>query len=264
MAAEYGGRLIRRLRKRAKRTQTELESAARLGEHYLKRIELGQVARPQRATLERILDALHASYDDRRLVLEAYGYTVKNPLPSDAEIAIARQRFHEQLNRSPLPVQLLDCAQRLLAWNGLLALLVGREPDDLMRDGMLGQTITRILYEPQFGIGQRILNLAEWSAYMLPVLVHELRPYMQELWGRRLLNELRSSVPGLDELLRHPERLRAIPARPLQTLVFAGPANRPLPFRIAAEPFTNDTRFRVIYYFPADAAALAQTQAWAA
>ncbi len=262
MATVFGGKLIRYLRVQARRTQTELEIAARLGEHYLKRIELGQVVRPQRVTLERILDALHASYDDRRLVLEAYGYAAQNPLPTAAEIAVAQRIFKQSLANSPIPVQLLDCAQRLLAWNRLLARLVGREPDDPLMEALLGRPITQILYDPAFGIGQRLLNLQAWSRHMLPVLIHELRPYTQEIWGRRLYDELRHSVPGLDDLLSHPEALRAIPARPLETIVFAGPNGAALPFRIASEPFTNDTRFRVIYYFPADAVALAHCQEW--
>jgi transcriptional regulator with XRE-family HTH domain len=262
MAADFGGQLIRHLRIRAGRTQTELELAARLGEHYLKRIELGQVTRPQRATLERILKALHASYDDQRLVLEAYGYTAQNPLPTADEIALAQQRFRASLTPIPIPVQLLDCAQRLLDWNRLLPPLVGRHPDDPAMLTLTNRTITEILYEPAFGIGQRVLNLQAWSRHMLPVLIHELRPYLKEPWGEQLYVAMRQNVPGLADLIDDPALERAIPARPLEPIVFAGPADTALPFRIAAEPFTEDTRFRVIYYFPADAAALNYCQAW--
>jgi hypothetical protein len=73
---------------------------------------------------------------------------------------------------------------------------------------------------------------------------------------------MRQNVPGLEMMFRDPAALRTIPARPLEPIVFAGPADTVLPFRVAAEPFTEDTRFRVIYYFPANAAALSYCEVW--
>jgi transcriptional regulator with XRE-family HTH domain len=262
MASETGGQYIRRLRMQSMRSQAELEFAAGLGDNYLKRIELGQVARPQRDTLERILDALQPSYAERRNVLELYGYAVQHPLPTQTEIAQAQTIFRQSVADSPIPVQLLDCALRLIDWNGLLARLAGRTPDDPAMRALAGRMITHVLYDPQFGIRQRLQNFAEWSGHMLPVLIHELQPYLQEAWAHDVLEELRRSAPGLDTLLNRSEELRPIPARPLRTIIFTGPNGAALPFRIASESFTNDTRFRVIYYFPADDVALAQCRAW--
>jgi transcriptional regulator with XRE-family HTH domain len=250
------------LRENAGLSQGAVEVVAELGEHYFKRIELGQVARPQRATLERILNALQATYDDRRHVLEAYSYTIANPLPTAHEIAAAQAAFHNIAATLTVPAQLLDCAQRMQAWNRLLDFTIGRLPDIQDKPDLVGQSIFAITYHPRFHIRSRILNLATWSQHMLPVLLHELRPYVQESWCRDLMTEIRQGAPvfsGSSDMFRTSRR---IPARPLVPIIFQGPGNLALPFWVATEHFIDDARFRVTYYLPADEITYRQCQSW--
>lgn len=257
-----GARTLRRLRESARLTQGDVEVAAKLGEHYLKRIELGQVARPQRATLERILDAVGGTYNDQRLILEAYGYAVLNPLPNEAEIAAACRAFHDVAATLTMPAQLLDCAQRLHTWNALLGNVVDRLPDAPESLALAGKTIIELMYDPQFGMSSRIANVQEWGRYALPALLHELRPYIQEPWCRELLRVFRQQVPGLDSLLHANAMQRRVPGRPLLPVVFRGPADHDLSFWMATELFIDDARFRIVYYMPADEATHRQCQNW--
>lgn len=257
-----GARLLRTLRERAGLSQVDVEVVAELGEHYLKRIELGQVKRPQRATLERILSALDASYNDRRHVLEDYGYIVSNPLPTPQEIASAQDTFHRFAQTLSLPAQLIDCAQRLLAWNDLLDFAVGRSPQEKDASNILGTSIFAITYDPQYYIRSQILNLDAWSEHILPVLLHELQPFMYEAWCQEVLHEIRKAAPGLDSLIKVYQISRRIPARPRVPIIFRGTNGTPLSFWVATEHYSDDSRFRVTYYFPADEATIHQCRLW--
>src|SRR5918911_2817522 len=93
-----GGMQLRALRQRIGKTQLLLEADAGLGSGYVQRIESGKVQQPQRATLERILTALAAHYNERREILALFGYAMTTPIPSEEEIQWARQVSHTELH----------------------------------------------------------------------------------------------------------------------------------------------------------------------
>lgn len=257
-----GGQRIRALRERSGRSQTEVESSALLGEHYLKRIELGQIMRPQRDTLMRILDALDADYDERREILEVYGYSSSTALPDTRAIEWARAQTQPVLDRLTTPGQLLDCALRIHAVNHLLLRSLGLPLEGKEVDLLRGKMAIEVLLNPQYDVRRNVVNAEQYIRGTLPVLQFELRPYLHEAWCQALIERLRSSSPEFARLWRETERApRAVAARALHPIVFK-PSEQPLSFWTVSEPLIGDTRFRLLYYVPADEATMRQCNLW--
>src|SRR5512146_840408 len=124
-----GGRQLRFLRESSAKTQLAVELEANLGLGYLQRVESGKVQRPERETLERILDALGARYTERRDILERFGYVVSAPLPDEREITWAITACQAELTAAPFPAYLLDCTHSLLAWNTLFPFVFAQVGD---------------------------------------------------------------------------------------------------------------------------------------
>jgi transcriptional regulator with XRE-family HTH domain len=254
-----GGTRLRRLREEQHKTQLWVEAEADLGTGYLQRIESGRVAQPGRATLERILTALDVRYSERREILERFGYTVATPPPTAEEIAWARDLSQRELQAATYPAYVLDCTLRLIAWNRFVPALLGLSPDD-----------------PHFGLWSRDSFLAAWfdpdspitpliaePHLVLPALVRALRYEIRH----RNLDDEPWFPPLLADLHRWPrfhsawlavevEPPAVSAARSLVPLLLNVPNHGQLRFRLSAEPFIRDARFRILSYFPADTAAL--------
>src|SRR5690349_17887921 len=119
-----GGLRLRALREAYGKTQLEMELDANLGIGYLQRLELGKVQQPERYTLERILDALPAKFKERQEILELFGYAAPICNPNEAETRWAIDVFHAEVKQATVPLYLLDCTHRLLAWNALVPKIV--------------------------------------------------------------------------------------------------------------------------------------------
>ncbi|NJM08289.1 helix-turn-helix domain-containing protein [Candidatus Gracilibacteria bacterium] len=257
-----GGQRIRSLRERSGKSQTTVESIAELGEHYLKRIELGQITRPQRDTLTRILDALDADYEDRCEILDAYGYAGATALPDMRAIEWARAQAQPVLDRLNIPGQLLDCALRVHAVNHLLLRSLGLPIEGQEVELLRGQMAIEVLLNPRYDVRRNIANAEEYIRSTLPMLQFELRPYLHEAWCQALIDRLRTSSPEFAQLWRETTRApRVVGARPLYPLVLKA-SEPPLRFWTIAEPFLRDTRFRLLYYIPADEPTMRQCNQW--
>src|SRR4051794_30865073 len=112
-----GGFRLRALRESCGKTQLDVELDANLGIGYLQRLELGKVQQPERDTLERILAVLGVGFIERREVLALFGYSVSPANPSEIETRWAIDVFRSNFQQDTIPVYLLDCSHRLLAWN---------------------------------------------------------------------------------------------------------------------------------------------------
>src|SRR5262245_45540690 len=108
-ARTAGGNRLRALREARHMTQLDVEFEGSLGIGYLQRLELGKVQHPERETLERILEALNATFAERHEVLELFGYALPFTAPTEAEIRWAIDVFQAEVENERLPVYLLDC-----------------------------------------------------------------------------------------------------------------------------------------------------------
>jgi transcriptional regulator with XRE-family HTH domain len=264
--SEKGGRLLRQLREQAGQTQLWVELEAELGMGYLQRVESGKVKHPLRQTLERILGALHACYTERQQILELYGYTVSIPKPDESEIRWAMQVSQAELDAVLFPAYVLDCTHQLIAWNHQAQWLLTNSPESGKMLVLNRISLIRIWFDTRYGIQPRVRNPDEFFAAMIRALHHETQLYAAETWYQALMTQLFTDLPLVrtywDNLLRHP--LYPSAGRSVVPLHLQDTRGVTLQFRLSAERFTRDTRFRIIYFFPADIPTMQQCTRWAA
>jgi transcriptional regulator with XRE-family HTH domain len=252
-----GGIRLRALRESCGKTQFDVELDANLGIGYLQRLELGKVQYPERDTLERILAALGVSFVERRDLFALFGYAVPISIPNEIETQWAIEVFQSEVQQTTIPVYLLDCSHRLLAWNSLVPKLFGvvktRSSDVLM---------PRLIFDPINGIAASVLNAETFFSAQIRVLQYERQRCGDEAWYSGFVNEMRQ-YKTFDEYwtTQNTAGQTQIPMRPLAPLKLDmgyGLAQ----FRLIAETFVQDPRFRVIYYLPADTATMRQCMEW--
>lgn len=259
MTSTPGGERLRAVRERAGRTQLWVEAEAELGTGYLQRIESGRVRLPVRVTLERVLDALGARYSERREVLELFGYTVTTPTVSEDDVAWARAVSQHELSEFPFPAYVLDCTHRLIAWNHAVPHLFGLPPDQLARHSLLAAW---------FDDASPLARLVADPERFLPALIHamryEMRHFQNEEWYAELLGQL-LALPRFRHYwtLVEEEPPPVTATRALVPLRLAVPGAGLLQFRLSAEIFARDARFRTVYYFPADLTTMHHCTVWA-
>ncbi len=259
-----GGARLRALREAAGQTQLWVEAEAELGTGYLQRVESGKVAQPGRATLERILGAIGARYSERCDVLEQFGYALSTSPPDADEVDWARGFCQSELDEAPFPAYALDCTHRLIAWNEQVPRLFG-----LMRvDPQLEQLAGGSILEAWFDTASPLSRLVVEPEIFLPALIRafrsEMEPHRNEPWYPALLLRL-LSLPRFRERWNQIEQEFApvSPARALVPLRLKVPGAGEMQFRLSAEHLVRDSRFRLIYFFPADLPTMKRCAAWA-
>jgi transcriptional regulator with XRE-family HTH domain len=255
--SDTGGARLRALREAKGKTQLWVELEAELGTGYLQRVESGRVALPGHAMLERILAALGASYREKCDVLERFGYAVSTAPPNADEIAWARDFCRSELDDAPFPAYALDCTHRIIAWNRQSPRLFGLLPSDPTLGRLVGQSVLAAWFDDASPLSRLV---AEPDAFM-PALIRafrsEMKPYQAEPWCQTELNRL-FALPRFRhywaELEHEPMQVSA--ARALVPVRLRVPGAGHLLFRLSAEHFVDDARFRLIYFFPADLATM--------
>jgi transcriptional regulator with XRE-family HTH domain len=254
---------MRALREQAGKTQLWVEVEANLGTGYLQRVESGRVAQPGHGTVERILDALGVRFGERRDVFQLYGYSIATPQPTDDDIAWARGVCRRELHEVAFPAYVIDCTLRLTDWNRYLPQLFGLGPNDPIPRQLRSGSFLAAWFDPASPLATIVAEPSEFLPALVRAFRYETRLVLSESWYRNLLNDL-LSVPKFrltwDEVDREEPPVSA--ARSLVPLRLQIPGIGPLLFRISAEPFLRDPRFRLIYYFPADPATMNQCAAW--
>jgi transcriptional regulator with XRE-family HTH domain len=252
-AGGVGGARLRALREAKGKTQLWVELEADLGTGYLQSVEYGRVALPVRATLERILSALDATYRERRDVLEQFGYSVATSPPNADEIAWACGFCHRELVEAPFPAYALDCTHRMIAWNRQTPRLFGLLPGD----PALGRLAGRSLLEAWFDDASPLARLVVEPEIFLPARVRAFRSEMASFRGEPWCDEVVERLLALPRFRRYwsetePEPVSAARALVPVRLRVPGAGAEPLQFRLSAEHLVDDIRFRLIYFFPAD------------
>ena len=266
--APPGGARLRAIREQAGRSQLWVEAEADLGTGYLQRVESGRVAQPGRITVERILAALDARYSERREVLELFGYIVATPLPTDDEIAWACASCQHELHDVPFPAYVLDCVPRLLAWNRFVPRLLGiadAAAGERALAGLAGRSMMQLWFDPASPFGALVAEPDTFLPSLIRALRYEYQRLHPEPWMTEAITESARTLPRFRALWAPASQL-PVPisaARALLPIKLNVPGAGLLQFRLAAEPFVRDSRFRLIYLMPADAVTMRQCAAWA-
>ncbi len=250
---QSGGAKLRALRLQAGKTQLFIELEADLGSGYLQRIESGKVLQPEKLTLARILTALETTYTERSAVFELFGYTVDRPLPNDTEIIWACSVSNAVLQEIALPAYLLDCAHRLLAWNQLIPQFLSLTPGEL--EALTSISLIEVWFTQFSALNAIVHNPDAFYPQMIHALEHEMHPFQHEQWCKDLLAHWLQTLPPFRDywLKRDQSPTPAIAARLLKPLQIRHAQAGLLQFRLAVESLNPDTRFRIVYYIPADA-----------
>lgn len=257
-----GGALLRALRERAKKPQLIVEADADLGTGYLQRIESGKVRQPARSTLERILAVLDARYGEQRTVLELYGYTITTPLPNVAEIDWARTVCQNELHEVAFPAYVLDCGHRLIGWNRFVPLMFGVAPDSREMMDLECRCLLHAWFDTYHWLAPLVVNQAEFFPALMRAFRYEMQVVGDEAWTTALLESL-LELPVFQQYWSEPEVLPIVAARALIPIQLDIPHRVRLQFRLTAESFTADSRFRIVYYLPADTQTIRQCADWA-
>lgn len=252
-----GGLRLRGLRESRGKSQLDVELDASLGLGYLQRLELGKVSQPEHDTLNRILDALGAHFNECREVLALFGYTAPITLPDEAEIRWAVEIFCTQVKGQTLPAYLLDCGHRLLAWNPQAARVFHG-----LNTGVSLPLMPRLIFDPNTGISANILNADAFYAAQVRVLHYERQRCGSPALHTAFVDEMKT-IPTFARCWEKMESSEheQVPVRPLVPMQLTTPQGR-AQFRLMAENFAHDPRFRIIYYLPDDAATMRLCAAW--
>jgi transcriptional regulator with XRE-family HTH domain len=248
-----GGLLLRALRKATGRTQLWVEAEADLGTGYLQRIERGKILHPERQTLERILSALEARYGERRDVLERFGYVVRIEPPDEAARSWAQSISQPELDSLDFPAYAIDCTFRVIAWNARIAALFGATGEGVLRS-FHDRSVLEGWFDPNSPIGASVIDPERFLPAMLRAARFEAVQFGNPDWHQVLMEEHARRFPRFREALvaSRADQMPVASARALVPVrLKVGSEVRA--FRLSAEPFTRDPRFRMVYFFPVEA-----------
>lgn len=265
-----GGQKLRELRQAAQLTLVDL--AARLEtDHgtpidagHINKIETGSIKKPLAETLETILAGLSASYRDRRDVLEAFGYAVPTTLPSAQEIVEARRLTAFELEDSTYPVMLIDCGQRLWAWNRYTPRIIGLHPDNPATVQFAGVTIFDVTFNPAFETRLLIANPEQYLPAMLEFIKAGMYRFHDEPWYKEIVGQARTfpSFRALWDIIPG-DTLQRYAYRSIVPIKVNVPGTGVLHFRLSSTDFLLDPRFQIIHFTPFGARTLHTCADWA-
>jgi hypothetical protein len=221
---------------------------------------LGRVQQPEYDTLERILLALNARYTERREVFELFGYLVDAPIPIAEEVNWAISVCQAELDMAMFPAYLLDCSHRLLYWNQLVPRLFDM-PQASSFERLNQLSMLKIIFDPDYLITPKIKNIEAFFPAQIRALRYEMQRFHDEAWYAALINEMLNCKEFNHYWNIERQEPIHIAARPL-TPILLEVCGHLLSFRLIAEPFVQDHRFRVIYYIPVDSQTTQQCMLW--
>ena len=252
-ATSSGGSRLRALREEADRTQLWVELEAGLGTGYLQRVESGRVVQPARDTLGRILQALDATYNERQTVMRLFGYLTPTDVPGSGELGWARDLATPQLANFPFPAYALDCLHCVVAVNHAARDLLGVNVASDGADGERRPSILEQWFDEVSPLGRMVVEPDRFLLALVTAFRYEARRFREEPWAQEVVRNMRR-IPRFERYWQmtesQPPPLGA--ARALIPLRLQSTDGKSLSFRLSSEPFIDDARFRVVYYFPDD------------
>lgn len=246
--------IIRRLRKERALTLESLAAEADITPLALSNIEL-RSSHPQRSNLIRLLDALdkakHVPVEDRRAVLDSFGYTDTPGLPHATDIEKAIKAWQHPFKEAPYPAYLVDFAQRIHDWNDQALSLIGEEvahPEDL--------TVFDLMFAPPTRGDLRLANEEEIVTKTVAYMWSEYRPFCNEPWYHACIAAAEAKYPLFGNLYEGLTDADFVPVdvRALEPVIFEAPGGVRLSFKIIGVDLVSDPRFRAVQYIPMDTA----------
>jgi transcriptional regulator with XRE-family HTH domain len=260
-----GRKKLRDLRRIAGKTQEQIEQEAGLAVRTLTRIERGKAGRenPEKATLEAILRAIGARYNDRRDVLSLFNYNTSTPLPDEDEITQARQDCHDDLHNVSFPAYILDCAQRAVDWNRCVPPLIDAYVQDM--EQLRGLYLTDILFGEPYQLANMVKNRDELFPTLLRVFHHTAQPFADESWYKEYMTHTMNDLPLFRKYwdMTHQQGTGNTPARLRIIAILEHRDVGELRFGTQVEPLSTDSRFRIVYFMPRDQKTESQCATWA-
>ena len=159
------GKLLRRWRERRMLTQLELALRAEVSARHLSFVETGR-SRPTSEMILRLARQLDVPLRERNVLLLSGGYAPAFPVSRLADPPM--RAVHEAIEHvlrahEPYPAVVIDGRWDLVAANEAVPLLTEGAAARLLEPPV---NVLRLSLHPQ-GLGQRIINLAEWRAHLL-------------------------------------------------------------------------------------------------
>lgn len=278
-----GGYQLKQMRERERWLQRKLAYELDIAESMISRFETGARV-PNRELLEKILEKFKATPFERKNVLNAYGYRVITELPTDTEHKDVIDAVHPILNSLGIPAYLMDCSTRIVAWNHHIARAFGIDEPEKYGHHIFAPKQNHFLREfssvpliqtfYKAGLKERVTN---WEAYrdniLLPAAYAIFWEHKETEWCQNMMEETKRLSPEFNPVWERLEGQKTtdtdtnteplpFPARPAHILKIQVPDKYLLTFRIASEAVTYDDRFRIIYWFPADAQTIQIIDEW--
>ena len=189
------GALIREWRQRRRLSQLDLACEADISTRHLSYVENGR-ASPSREMLMHLAERLEVPLRERNRLLTAAGFApvYRERALQDPALAAARAAVELVLRaHEPYPALAIDRHWNMLAHNRTVPVLLAANVDaDLLKPPV---NVLRLSLHPR-GLGQRIVNLAQWREHLFLRLKHQIDA---------------SADPVLEDLL---QELQALPFDP--------------------------------------------------
>lgn len=253
MSATLGG-YIKDLRLQKNISQLEIAFALGWKEpSRLSRIEQGKVENPPRELINKLIDAMHLSEEEKNQLL-----VVGNYLPTKEEILEARKKIDPILNSWPYPASSRDYTWRIISTNQKLYEALGIPPQGQKEIEEKLPSIIEVVFDPNFPLNkvktpQDEKERREFMLRMLRQFRYAQRIRTHENWYKNLLQKMMSNNLFRElwlEIQSNSENKSDIVDFSNKTLELRD--GKHLNFYFFIMPIFGDPRFFVELYVPKD------------
>lgn len=261
-----GGDKLRSLREKRRLLQFDFDLDGIITQANYSKIERG-LSKPSKEKLEAILGVMKASFNERRDILESYGYRAPYLLPEPSETEAICAECQPILDALPIPAYLVDIITRLVTWNALFEQLAGGK-DALMP--LVGQPLFKAQFASHLRLREFMDGMDEVLTESVRMIYERLAPYEDERWYSEFLAELCQQ----SEFRHYWEAALTLGPRKPSPVAFAARIMYPVQFALPdadgaklqfysnPELLQNDSRFQMIYLIPENALSLRQVERW--
>lgn len=222
----------------------------------LSKIEQGRVGKPTRKTIEKIIEALKLSNQEKGEFLYMGGY-----IPTDKEVKKIVKEIVPKLESWPYPAYLMDFSWRFLYTNGLNLRVFNMDLSWQKKTIELKPNVLMFPFLPKDQIpvdvekGEDKDQLKPFAVAQIAAFKTETHSFQNEGWYTRLIQELmnfeefRKLWPKIDAKDYY-KKLYDYEYKRI-TGVYKG-KKKSLDFHIFTARVINDPRFQEVLYFPAN------------
>jgi transcriptional regulator with XRE-family HTH domain len=233
--------LIKDLRMQKNLSQLEISLALGWKESSrLSRIEQGHIVKPNRKILDKLMDAMNLSPEERYRT-----YVVGNYLPTKKDILAARSQLTPLINSWPYPASAMDYTWRIICTNHHMYELFNLNTKDQKVIETNLPNLLELIFSPDI---KNIQNDALLHIRLLAQFQHSQSTRTKERWYLDLVQRMMQNdyfrTLWLKAQKYQPENY--------DISQFATKSLKNFHFYACIMPVYNDSRFMVEYYFPAD------------